>query len=263
MWSAVRATKSAAWTPRQRRVGGGRKGSLVCAQQKLFLILLYFNAYPTARTRLPGHRGSGARFPPGYGRHRPELAPGGRNYKAYWIGSRAAMNAFIPPPDPVRGARHAVGRRSGVMMVVAIENHRQVELLEIIQALSLHRLGFSRKIAAFIRPSPAFFVFIRASILERLKFLILAPTLSARQPTRTLEARNSAMRHRFSQVRCTSSLPNCRQFIQSGMARASKHSSNSLIHENWSQTEKSLEARLTVGILSGRADAPGRHSSGQ
>jgi len=47
MWSAVRATKTAAGSPRQRRVGGGRKGCLVSAEQKLFFILLYYKAYPT------------------------------------------------------------------------------------------------------------------------------------------------------------------------------------------------------------------------
>jgi hypothetical protein len=47
MWSTIRATKTAAGTPRQRRVGGGRKGCLVRAEQKLFFILLYYKAYPT------------------------------------------------------------------------------------------------------------------------------------------------------------------------------------------------------------------------
>src|SRR5208337_2282738 len=47
MWSAVRATKTAAGSPRQRQPGGGRKGCLVGAEQKLFFILLYYKAYPT------------------------------------------------------------------------------------------------------------------------------------------------------------------------------------------------------------------------
>ena len=46
-WAAARAAKTAAGTVRQRRPGGGRKGCLVSAQQKLFFILLYFKAYPT------------------------------------------------------------------------------------------------------------------------------------------------------------------------------------------------------------------------
>ncbi len=46
-WAAVRAAKTAAGTARQRRPGGGRKGCLVSAEQKLFFILLYFKAYPT------------------------------------------------------------------------------------------------------------------------------------------------------------------------------------------------------------------------
>jgi hypothetical protein len=46
-WSAQRAARTAAGTARQRRPGGGRKGCLVSAQQKLFFILLYFKAYPT------------------------------------------------------------------------------------------------------------------------------------------------------------------------------------------------------------------------
>jgi hypothetical protein len=47
LWSTVRATKTAAGTARQRQPGGGRKGCLVSAQQKLFFILLYYKAYPT------------------------------------------------------------------------------------------------------------------------------------------------------------------------------------------------------------------------
>jgi len=46
-WAAVRAAKTAAGTARQRRPGGGRKGCLVSAPQKLFFILLYYKAYPT------------------------------------------------------------------------------------------------------------------------------------------------------------------------------------------------------------------------
>jgi hypothetical protein len=46
-WAAARAAKTAAGTARQRRPGGGRKGCLVSAEQKLFFILLYFKAYPT------------------------------------------------------------------------------------------------------------------------------------------------------------------------------------------------------------------------
>ena len=46
-WAAVRAAKTAAGAARQRRPGGGRKGCLVSAEQKLFFILLYFKAYPT------------------------------------------------------------------------------------------------------------------------------------------------------------------------------------------------------------------------
>jgi hypothetical protein len=46
-WSAVRFAKTAAGTARQRRPGGGRKGCLVSAEQKLFFILLYYKAYPT------------------------------------------------------------------------------------------------------------------------------------------------------------------------------------------------------------------------
>jgi len=46
-WAAVRAAKTAAGTARQRRPGGGRKGCLVSAEQKLFFILLYFKVYPT------------------------------------------------------------------------------------------------------------------------------------------------------------------------------------------------------------------------
>src|SRR6266481_8185596 len=46
-WASARAAKTAAGTARQRRPGGGRKGCLVSAEQKLFFILLYFKAYPT------------------------------------------------------------------------------------------------------------------------------------------------------------------------------------------------------------------------
>jgi hypothetical protein len=46
-WAAVRAAKTAAGTLRQRQPGGGRKGCLVNAEQKLFFILLYYKAYPT------------------------------------------------------------------------------------------------------------------------------------------------------------------------------------------------------------------------
>ena len=42
-WSAVRCAKTAAGTDRQRRPGGGRKGCLVSAEQKLFFILLSGN----------------------------------------------------------------------------------------------------------------------------------------------------------------------------------------------------------------------------
>src|SRR5579862_9702915 len=43
-WAAVRSAKTAAGTARQRRPGGGRKGCLVSAEQKLFFILLYFQS---------------------------------------------------------------------------------------------------------------------------------------------------------------------------------------------------------------------------
>ena len=46
-WAAIRAAKTAAGTARQRRPGGGRKGCLDSAEQKLFFILLYFKTYPT------------------------------------------------------------------------------------------------------------------------------------------------------------------------------------------------------------------------
>ena len=46
-WTAIRAAKTAAGTARQRRPGGGPKGCLDSAKQKLFFILLYFKAYPT------------------------------------------------------------------------------------------------------------------------------------------------------------------------------------------------------------------------
>lgn len=46
-WAALRSAKTAAGTARQRRPGGGRKGCLASAEQKLFFILLYFKAYPT------------------------------------------------------------------------------------------------------------------------------------------------------------------------------------------------------------------------
>lgn len=47
VWSTVRAAKTAAGAARQRQPGGGRKGCLVSAEQKLFFILLYYKAYPT------------------------------------------------------------------------------------------------------------------------------------------------------------------------------------------------------------------------
>jgi DDE superfamily endonuclease/Helix-turn-helix of DDE superfamily endonuclease len=47
VWSTLRAAKTAAGTARQRQPGGGRKGCLISAQQKLFFILLYYKAYPT------------------------------------------------------------------------------------------------------------------------------------------------------------------------------------------------------------------------
>ena len=47
VWSTMRAAKTAAGTPRQRQPGGGRKGCLVSAEQKLFFILLYYKSYPT------------------------------------------------------------------------------------------------------------------------------------------------------------------------------------------------------------------------
>jgi hypothetical protein len=43
----VQAQKTAAGKPRQRRPGGGRKGCLASAEQKLFFILFYYKAYPT------------------------------------------------------------------------------------------------------------------------------------------------------------------------------------------------------------------------
>ena len=46
-WAAVRAAKTAGGAARQRRPGGGRKGCLDRAEQKLFFILVYFKAYPT------------------------------------------------------------------------------------------------------------------------------------------------------------------------------------------------------------------------
>ena len=45
-WTAIRAAQTAAGTARRRRPGGGRKGCLDSAEQKLFFILLYFKAYP-------------------------------------------------------------------------------------------------------------------------------------------------------------------------------------------------------------------------
>lgn len=47
VWAEQRAAKTAAGTARQRRPGGGRKGCLGTAEQKLFFILLYYKAYPT------------------------------------------------------------------------------------------------------------------------------------------------------------------------------------------------------------------------
>lgn len=47
VWSARRAAKTVAGTARQRQPGGGRKGCLDSAEQKLFFILLYYKAYPT------------------------------------------------------------------------------------------------------------------------------------------------------------------------------------------------------------------------
>jgi hypothetical protein len=55
-WAAARAGKTAAGSTRQRRPGGGRKGCLVSAEQKLFFILLYFKAYPTPGPKLPVFR---------------------------------------------------------------------------------------------------------------------------------------------------------------------------------------------------------------
>ena len=47
IWAEQRASQTAAGAKRQRGPGGGRKGSLVSAEQKLFFILLYYKAYPT------------------------------------------------------------------------------------------------------------------------------------------------------------------------------------------------------------------------
>ncbi len=47
MWLARSASKTVAGTARQRQPGGGRKGCLAGAEQKLFFILLYYKAYPT------------------------------------------------------------------------------------------------------------------------------------------------------------------------------------------------------------------------
>jgi hypothetical protein len=46
-WAELRAARTAAGSARQRGPGGGRKGCLVSAEQKLFFILLYYKAYPT------------------------------------------------------------------------------------------------------------------------------------------------------------------------------------------------------------------------
>ena len=47
IWTNLRFQQTAQGTPRQRQPGGGRKGCLVTAEQKLFFILLYYKAYPT------------------------------------------------------------------------------------------------------------------------------------------------------------------------------------------------------------------------
>ena len=46
-WTKLSSQQTAKGTPRQRQPGGGRKGCLVTAEQKLFFILLYYKAYPT------------------------------------------------------------------------------------------------------------------------------------------------------------------------------------------------------------------------
>jgi len=46
-WTALQATQTTAGAPRQRQPGGGRKGCLETAAQKLFFILFYYKAYPT------------------------------------------------------------------------------------------------------------------------------------------------------------------------------------------------------------------------
>lgn len=45
--ASIQVQKTVAGKPRQRQPGGGRKGCLASAQQKLFFILLYYKAYPT------------------------------------------------------------------------------------------------------------------------------------------------------------------------------------------------------------------------
>jgi hypothetical protein len=47
LWAVLRAAQTAAGAARQRRPGGGPKGCLPTAEQKLFFILLYYKAYPT------------------------------------------------------------------------------------------------------------------------------------------------------------------------------------------------------------------------
>jgi hypothetical protein len=46
-WESLRGKRTVAGAARQRRPGGGRKGCLNSAEQKLFFILLYYKAYPT------------------------------------------------------------------------------------------------------------------------------------------------------------------------------------------------------------------------
>lgn len=46
-WDSLRGKQTVAGAARQRRPGGGRKGCLKSAEQKLFFILLYYKAYPT------------------------------------------------------------------------------------------------------------------------------------------------------------------------------------------------------------------------
>lgn len=47
LWAGIQGQKTVAGNPRQRQPGGGRKGCLATAEQKLFFILLYYKAYPT------------------------------------------------------------------------------------------------------------------------------------------------------------------------------------------------------------------------